>query len=78
MIYWPPPIFGGSVNPISTGEGRLSPPITTGTPNVFFRFRHHRTCNIKLQYVTQNQILPEQSMAKIGKEEVDPIVRSIL
>ena len=29
------PIFGGSVNPIPTGEGRLSPPITTGTPNVF-------------------------------------------
>ena len=24
-----------SVNPISIGEGRLSPPITTGTPNVF-------------------------------------------
>ena len=23
------------VNPIPTGEGRLSPPITTGTPNVF-------------------------------------------
>ena len=30
-----PPIFCISVNPISTGEGRLSPPITTGTPNVF-------------------------------------------
>jgi hypothetical protein len=25
----PPPIFGSSVNPIPTGEGRLSPPITT-------------------------------------------------
>ena len=31
----PPPIFGRSVNPITTGEGRLFPPITTGTPNVF-------------------------------------------
>ena len=30
-----PPIFGRSVNPIPTGEGRLSPPINTGTPNVF-------------------------------------------
>ena len=30
-----PPIFGRSVNPISTGEGRLSPPITAGTPKVF-------------------------------------------
>ena len=30
-----PPIFDRSVNPIPTGEGRLSPPITTGTPNVF-------------------------------------------
>ena len=30
-----PPIFGRSVNPIPTGEGRLSPSITTGTPNVF-------------------------------------------
>ena len=30
-----PPIFCRSVNPIRTGEGRLSPPITTGTPNVF-------------------------------------------
>ena len=29
----PRPIFGRSVNPIPTGEGRLSPPITTG--NVF-------------------------------------------
>ena len=33
--HWPPPIFGRSVNPIPTGEGRLSPPITSGTPNVF-------------------------------------------
>ena len=30
-----PPIFGRSVNPIWTGEGRLSPPVTTGPPNVF-------------------------------------------
>ena len=30
-----PPIFGRSVNPITTGEGRLSPPIATGTFNVF-------------------------------------------
>ena len=30
-----PPIFGKSVNPIPTGQGRLSPPITTGTPNLF-------------------------------------------
>ena len=30
-----PQIFGRSVNPIPTGEGRLSPTITTGTPNVF-------------------------------------------
>ena len=28
-------VFGRIVNPIPTGEGRLSPPITTGTPNVF-------------------------------------------
>ena len=27
-----PPIFGRSVNPIWTGEDRLSPPITTGPP----------------------------------------------
>ena len=31
----PEPIFGRKVNPIPTGKGRLSPPITTGTPNVF-------------------------------------------
>ena len=31
-----PPIFGRSVNPITTGEGRLSPPITTGTPKFFY------------------------------------------
>ena len=30
-----PQIVGRSVNPIQTGEGRLSPPITTDTPNVF-------------------------------------------
>ena len=28
-------IFGRSVNPIPTWEGKLSPHITTGTPNVF-------------------------------------------
>ena len=33
--HWPPPIFGRSVNPIPTGEGRFSLPITTCTPNVF-------------------------------------------
>ena len=33
--HWPPPIFGQSVNPIPPGEDRLSPPITTGTPNIF-------------------------------------------
>ena len=32
----PEPIFGSSVNPNSTGEGRLSPPITTGPhPDLF-------------------------------------------
>ena len=31
----PPPIFGRSVNPIPTGEGRLSPPITTWHPQCF-------------------------------------------
>ena len=30
-----PPIFRRSVNPIRTREGRLSPLITTGPPNVF-------------------------------------------
>ena len=30
-----PPIFGRSVNPIRTREGRLSPPITIGPLNVF-------------------------------------------
>ena len=31
-----PPIFGRSVNPIHTGEGRLSPPITTGPLHVLY------------------------------------------
>ena len=31
-----PPIFSRSVNPIPTGEGRLSPPITTAPPPQFF------------------------------------------
>ena len=35
-----PPIFFRSVNPISTGEGRLPPPITNGTPK-FFSLRHY-------------------------------------
>ena len=30
------PMFGRSLKPIPTGEGRLSPPITTETPNVFY------------------------------------------
>ena len=29
-----PPIYSRSVNPIQTLVGRLSPPITTGTPKV--------------------------------------------
>ena len=41
-----PPIFGRSVNPIPTGEGRLSPPITTGTPNVF-----HLPASLKSNYL---------------------------
>ena len=41
-----PPIFGRSVNPISTGEGRLSPPITTGTPNVF-----HLLASLGIKYL---------------------------
>ena len=36
----PPPLFCRTVNPIRNGEGRLSPPITTGPP-MFFTFRHH-------------------------------------
>ena len=31
----PRPMFARSFNPIPTGEGRLSPPVTTGTPKVF-------------------------------------------
>ena len=38
--HWLPPIFGRWVNPMSTGEGRLSSPIATGPPT-FFTFRHH-------------------------------------
>ena len=30
-----PPIIDRSVNPITTGEGRLFPPITTGTQKIF-------------------------------------------
>ena len=51
----PPPIFCRSVNPIQTGKGRLSPPITTGPPNVF-TFRHHcvvlHTLNVS-RYILQ-------------------------
>ena len=36
----PPPNIFRSVNPISTGEGRLPPLITTGTPK-FFSLRHY-------------------------------------
>ena len=44
-----PPIFFRSVNLIRNGEGRLSPPITTGPPNVFFTFRHH--CYLFIQFI---------------------------
>ena len=40
-----PPIFGRSVNPILTGEGRLSPTIASGTP-IFFTFRYYRVSSI--------------------------------
>ena len=53
-----PPIYGRSVNPFPTGEGRLSQPITTGTPNVFhlpaalcnmdFNINNRLTLNLKL------------------------------
>ena len=42
-----PPIFSRSVNPIRTGEGRLSPPITTGPPNVF-HLPASLTCKTKM------------------------------
>ena len=41
-----PLIFCRSVNPIQTGEGRLSPPITTGAPNVF-----HLPASLKSNYL---------------------------
>ena len=44
-----PPVFCRSVNPIWTGEGRLSPPITTAPP-MFFTFRHH--CNLSSCFFT--------------------------
>ena len=37
--------FGRSVNPIPTGEGRLSQPNTTGTPDIF-----HLPASLGLQY----------------------------
>ena len=52
----PPPIFCRSVNPIRTGEGRLSPPITTAPrPPMFFTFRHH--CGYR---ISQNVIFGPQ------------------
>jgi hypothetical protein len=33
--HFPPSIFGRSVTLFQLGEGRLSPPITTGTPEFF-------------------------------------------
>ena len=55
-----PPIFGRLVNPIPTGEGRLSPPITTGTPNVFqlpASLTMQQTINywVGIKYTTQCQ-----------------------
>ena len=40
------PISGRSVNPIPTGDEKLSPPITTGTPN-FFHLPASLKCVIK-------------------------------
>ena len=42
------PIFVRLVNPIGTGEGRLSPPITTGTPKVF-----HLPASLKWRILSQ-------------------------
>ena len=53
-----PPIFGRSVNPIPTGEGRLSPP-TLVAPPMFFTFRHH--------WVTQR--LPGKLLVKFRKKK---------
>ena len=52
-----PPIFGRSANPIPTGKGRLSPPITTGTPNVF-----HLPASLKMiRKSSKNHLNPEIS-----------------
>ena len=40
-----PPISDNSVNPIPSEEGRLSPSLSTGTPNVF-----HLPASLKYQY----------------------------
>ena len=52
-----PPIFGRSVNPIPTGEDRLSPSITTGTANVF-----HLPASLKMiRKSSKNHLNPEIS-----------------
>ena len=52
-----PPIFDRSVNPIPNGVGRLSPPNTTGTPNVFhlpaslslnIRYVNYEVCKVHI------------------------------
>ena len=56
------PIFGRSVNPIQTGKGRLSPPITTGPLNVF-----HRPASLlnSCQYHLINHLAVHQVFSRI-------------
>ena len=51
-----PPIFGRSVTPIPTEEGRLSPHITTGTPNVFHHPASLQNINISFSVPKTNSL----------------------
>ena len=54
----PPPIFGRSVNPIPTGEGRLSTLITSGPSNIFHLPASLYTRSESYYYITSFTHLP--------------------
>ena len=82
-----PSILCRSFNPIWTGEGRLSPPITTGTPNVFhlpaslllFLTTWPRTIWIKLKKKTKTKTTTARKLLTLGiKNQKLPFRTSLL
>ena len=71
-----PPIFDRSVNPISTGEGKLYPSITTGPPKVFYLpasllpvKKHEDICDTSVTFFKMNLNQTKKAPRSCGQND---------